>query len=75
MRRSWPKNEPDEPVGKAHKQSHTYTRTERSLCRSVVSSVTDRGEPGVARDGGERRMGAGSPGETLGTLYNISRRL
>ena len=25
--------------------------------------------------GGERRMGAVTPGETLGTLYNISRRL
>ena len=24
-----------------------------------------------ARDGGERRMGAVTPGETLGTLYNI----
>ena len=29
--------------------------------------------PGVARDGGERRMYAATPGpgETLGTLYNI----
>jgi hypothetical protein len=25
----------------------------------------------VARDGGERKMGAVTPGETLGTLYNI----
>jgi hypothetical protein len=29
------------------------------------------GGPGVARDGGEWRMGAVTPGETLGTLYNI----
>ena len=27
--------------------------------------------PGVACDGGERRMGAVTPVETLGTLYNI----
>ena len=35
--------------------------------------LTGRGGPGVARDGGasERRMGAVTPGETLGTLYNI----
>ena len=48
------------------------------------STVHSAGGPGVdcgsgkqtlqrpkARDGGERRMGAVTPGETLGTLYNI----
>ena len=37
------------------------------------ASATSRGRggPGVARDGGERRMGAVTPGETLGTLCYI----
>ena len=31
----------------------------------------EEGGPGVVCDGSERRMGAVTPGETLGTLYNI----
>ena len=31
-----------------------------------------RGGPGVARDGSERRMGAVTPGETLGTYTTFA---
>ena len=42
-------------------------------CSTGLSGVVckEEGGPGVVCDGSERRMGAVTPGETLGTLYNI----
>ena len=49
----------------------TLVRRSLSPRLSQWPPKTKDGGPGVARDGGERRMGAVTPGETLGTLYNI----
>ena len=66
---------PGETLGTLYNIHVGSNKTKQHIIMMEPRVQSHGGGGGVARDGGERRMGAVTSGETLGTLHSIARRL